>query len=443
MNKKITLFFLLAIIVRLLMLVGVGESLAIDWGLLDTVNSLLDGHGFADPVITANGAIVYEPTVFEMPGHAFFIAGLWSLIGERSLVAIQIVQLVIDSCFVFFVFAIGKRLFNEKVGLIAAFLFAIYLPEAYLSIFIKRDVWVSWTVILAYLFYLKYIQEEKKRFVGLTALTIAVGVYFNPTLLLLPIFMGIFSLPLLSLKKAFVSTVLIMIFVSMMLVPWIVRNYNQFGAFIPTRGGFYQTMWEGFGEFNNPFGAVLNDAYTFEQMKAEGYTGRPTTPEYDDFFKPKVKKVITEHPGWYIKTVLKRIPMALIANRVTWGVLQDRHLSYHKHFTDKMHEKTIFNYVKFIIVNNPGFLVTKIFDAIILGLAIIGIYLSRRRWKESLYLISVPFYFIGVYIPMHVEGKYMIPTHWVSLIFMTISIFYFKDKLYSMICKKKGVRNVL
>jgi len=118
------------------MLVGVGDTLAIDWGLLDTVNSLLDGHGFADPVQTVSGAVIYEPTVFEMPGHALFIAGLWSVIGERSLVAIQIVQLVIDSFFVFFVYAIGKRLFSEKIGLVSVFLFALYLPEAYLFIYL-------------------------------------------------------------------------------------------------------------------------------------------------------------------------------------------------------------------------------------------------------------------------------------------------------------------
>ncbi len=438
-NIPLIAIFFLALVVRILMLIFISDDLAIDWGLIANVNSLMDGHGFADPVQTAAGVIIYEPTVFEMPGHTFFIAGLWSLIGERSLVAIQLAQLVIDSFFVFFIYSIGKRLFSKKIALVSAAFFALYLPEAYLSIFIKRDVWVSWTVILACLFYLRFIQEGKKRFVCATALTISVGVYFNPTLLMMPIMMGIFSLPLLSLKKAFISTVAIMTFAVIMLTPWVVRNYNQFGAFIPTRGGFYQTMWEGFGEFKNPFGAVLNDEYTFQQMKLEGFTGRTTTIEYEEFIKPKVKEVLKEHPGWYIKTVLKRIPMALLVNRVTWGVLQDRHLSYHKHFTEKMDEKTLFNYAKFIIKNNPGFLLTKVFDVVILGLAIIGICLSRRKWRESLFLIGVPFYFIGVYIPMHVEGKYMIPTHWVSLIFMSIALLYFRDKIPAIINRKKGV----
>jgi hypothetical protein len=417
-SSQLWAIFFLAVVVRMAMLFGLPpEHLPLDSGVIDTAESLLSGHGFADQVRGENGEVRFFPTAFEMPGHALVLAGLWKLVGVHSPIVLPLFQLLVDSFMVFAIFRIASLLFGEKVGLIGAVLFAIYLPEAYLSVFFKRDVWVSWGAILGAYCILRYVQTGKHVYpVGAGGILIGTT-YFGPTILFLPFFLAFGLLLVGEKKKAFVSGLIMGAIVVIGLTPWVMRNYAVFGKFIPTRTAFWIVMWEGFGEVPNPFGAVTSDEVVYREIREQGFTGRNATLESDEFFKPRVMRVLREHPLWYAGLVVRRIPMALLINRTPWGVLQDRRFLYHRMYSTNNEEKSIFGFARFMIENNPGFLLTKVLDALLLGVALAGIWLSRRDDRLCFLLLCVPAYFVLVYIPMHIEGKYMVPGHWAYLIF--------------------------
>lgn len=430
MLQKLTVVsIVLAFFVRLLMLLYVYPTSKMGMTQEDIAYSIITGHGISEKIIDETGKIKYIPTAHDMPGHGILLAGTWWLTGIYDFIFIQLIQILIDSFMCLCVRWITLQFFNEKIAVFSCLFYALYPPQAWLSVLPMRDVWGVFGVILSTVFVLKYLKNEKIRNLFLAGIITGLSVYFRPILQFFPFFLGGSLLFTKGIKKSIFSIVIMMCGVFIVLLPWVIRNYYHFNKIILSRTVLYQSMWQGFGEFRNPFGAVNNDEVTIEQMRKEGFKGRPGSPEFDEFIKPKVIKVIREHPFWYLKTVLRRIPYALLINRIPWGILQDDRYWYHQMFARDMQKKSVIKYAKLMLRLNPGFLVTKMFDTIILFLAVFGICLTRRQWKETLFLLSIPLYFICVHIPIRIEGRYMVPFHWVYLIFISVAMIWLAEKI--------------
>lgn len=79
--------------------------------------SLVEGRGFA----SASG-----PTSLRPPLYSAFVASIWTLGGTRDLQAVRAVQGVLGLATAWLAFAIGRRLWNEQAGLVAAAVVAFY-----------------------------------------------------------------------------------------------------------------------------------------------------------------------------------------------------------------------------------------------------------------------------------------------------------------------------
>jgi hypothetical protein len=395
-----------------------------------TASSILEGKGFSEKVVGEDGRVEYIPSAHDMPGAALLLVLTWTLFGTESFLYVQLLQIVLDSLLCVIVFLIARYFFSDLVSLLGSFLYAMYLPQATMAVQPRADVWLTFGLVLSVYCMIRFFESRKLWFLLLVGLIIGFTVYFKPNILFLPLFLGVPLALKFGVKKGLILSSLTMSIVLVILSPWVIRNYVVFERFILTRTPFYQTMWEGFGEFQNPFGAVNNDEATYQQMRKEGFQGRLATAEYDDFIKPRVLKVIKEHPVWYMSAVLRRIPKAILVNRIPWGVLQDKQYFYHQMFAENMEEKSIWRYAKRMIDLNPGFLVTKAFDVLVFALFVVGVFLTRQNFKELMILFIVPVYLILVHIPIHVEGRYMVPFHWVYLLFGAYAILHFSQKLF-------------
>ncbi len=433
---KVLVLLLFAFLVRLFMLYFLGDTLNFDLGHIANLENLLAGNGLSDTLVSADGTTTYLPTARDLPLHGLMIAATWVLSGTRSFIFIQLVQMAIDSFMLVLVYLIARDLFGERVGFLSAILFAFYLPEAWLSIYVRRDIWVSFATISPFYVCLKYIRTEQIKYVVLAGITLGLGVYFRSTMFFFPVAIGVAMLLFIRFRKAVIAAVIMTGIIVVFLSPWAIRNYMVFDRFVPTEVNFNQSIWEGFGEFPNPVGAVNNDEATFEQMRKEGFTGRPASFEYEDFLAPKVKKVLKEHKLWYIGTMFRRIPRALLVNRVPWGVFQARtdQVGFHKIYAHNNQEKSVITYAKYMLKVNPGFLITKIFDTVIFFLALFGLILAlkgRSSRRNALLLTAAPLYFIMILIPIRMEGRYIVAVHWTFLIFMSFALIYLKDRLLS------------
>lgn len=268
----------------------------------EMANALLDhGRWF---VVLDHGH--YRPQVLEMPGLALVDAAVWSVTGSRSYLAIKCLQLLVDVGMVALVYWIGVRLTgHRRVGIASAALYAIWPAAAVLAATPSLDAWAASFLVAATaaFVWLRESPTSPGRMLLLGSM-IGIGVYFRPTLIVLPALLAVVAIP--GRRRKVVAAVVPTLVAVSIVAPWTIRNAYEFHAFIPTRSGFGQSLWEGLGQGSNTFGAVSDDNATNAYVLRLRPDLVPGTPAFDAYLTRKSLRAVAEHPGFYLGLVVRR-----------------------------------------------------------------------------------------------------------------------------------------
>jgi hypothetical protein len=187
-------------------------------------------------------------------------------------------------------------------------------------------------------------------------------------------------------------------------------------------------MWEGFGEFKNPFGAVLSDTVTYEQV-AQEYPGIDyASPQYQNVLKTKVIQAIKTHPGWYILMMPKRLISIIFMPRGMGSIERILGKSFTRQsFFDHNPGSSNLDYAKWLMRNNlKGFLLVVVMPALIqcffVFAAALGFWFTKKQWRKNLLLISPLLYFYLSHVPIYWEARYLVPGEFPLLIFSAVAI---------------------
>jgi 4-amino-4-deoxy-L-arabinose transferase-like glycosyltransferase len=389
------------------------------------------------------------------PGTDVLLAGTYWLFGEYRFIYLRILQAIIDSFGCIFLFLIGKELFNRRIGLISAFLYAVWLPIAYISTWPHHDALMPFITLVSFYFFVLAVRKKSVSFFVISGLVAGIGCYFQATLLLLPVMFGIglfiYGLRETNLWKNAATvakmTALMMATLMIVLAPWIARNYVVSGdLYTGMRGELWQGIWEGFGEFDNPFGASLSDEITHQQIKQElGYDPGSFTPAAQAIFKEKVINAIKENPAWWVSTVLRRIPRTFIyfdqqelqsvptADNVPWYsekrwisfIVGSEFVSAFKNgvFSELIQSKP----VVVLYLSSMWF-----FTVVPVLLSMVGIWVMRRSWRVLMLVLTLPLYFSVIHIFLFVSfHKTLLPGSLAYIILSAIALDYFYSRVKS------------
>lgn len=397
------------------------------------MGKLLDVEDYLSDMPTSQD-VSLKPQVNRMTGYSVLLAMTYFIFGHQRYIYLQVIQAIVDSLSVFMIFWIAGTIFNRKIGLLSAFLFAIYLPEMRVAVSALHWAWMPFiTVLVTYLLIKASVNESKKmKIYILIGLIIAIGTYIHALMVLLPVFFGIGIIFNKTFRKGMIATGIMMSVVVLLLIPWIIRNYRIFHRFIPTTVTLWQATWEGFGEFKNPSGAVLDDGATYKMVIDEGYNVEYGSPEFSDVLKEKVLKVIREHPFWYIGSVIKRIFKITLLLRPDLGIYSTPYWSEYRAEGGK-----VSGYFR----EYPRQFIIRVVSIFIVGFtfltALVGIWLTRAKWKTTILLVMVPFYFIAENAPLCSDTPpYILPGHFVYLIFTAVILEYLYKKWKKFQIKK-------
>ncbi|HXN37058.1 MAG TPA: glycosyltransferase family 39 protein [Solirubrobacteraceae bacterium] len=364
---------------------------------------------------------VFHPESGESIGSATLLAGLWQITGGESYLPLQVLQAIVDALAALLVYHIAMCLFNvRRAAIVAAALYALYPPIAWLTIVPYNDIWAVDFTIAIVATYLQALQSVHRwRWLAVCGLVAGIGSYFRPNVLLIVPVLALATIAMTGWREALRKGACVTVIGALFLIPWTVRNYDDFHAFIPGTSSLWENMWNGLGELPNDVGASRGTHGVYEEVKAVAPQLRPESPAWDDYLKPWVVHAIEHQPLFYLESVAHRAAVATLWNHdTTWmhaGVAPLRG-----------YEGGILAFV----VNRPLDLLQYGLQPLVFVFAALALALTWRRWRrEHLILVAAALSVLVPYVVVSMEARYVLPAEFVYLIWIGLGADLFLKRL--------------
>lgn len=427
-GRFLLIVLLVAVILRLAAAAYLGGTVEPLPGTFDQVSyhnlalRLLGGFGFTFdrewwPITRAG-----EPTAHWSYLYTLYLAAVYALAGPTPLVA-RIVQAVIVGVLQpYFAYLLGRRLFNQKAGLAAAALTAVYVYFVYYAGALMTESFY-FTSILASLYFAIRLADALKSGEGkrvilyaiLLGLSLAITVLLRQLFLLFIPFLFLWGLvatrsdakvttnPAPSLFKRILVLAIPMAIVVLAILPFTIQNYARFDRFVllNTNAG-YAFFWANHPIHGTSFIEILPDDGPSYQELIPVELRHLDEAALDQALLKRGLGFIVQDPARYALLSLSRIP----------------------------------SYFKFWPSPDSGLVsnLSRVLSfGLMLPLMLYGTYLSMRRkltWPVVLLLLFMLIY-TGIHLLSWALVRYRLPVDAVWLVFAGLAITELWDRFSS------------
>ena len=213
------------------------------------------------------GFIPGQPSADTQPLYGFFLVPIYWILGRHWL-WIGLAQIAVALGVAWLVFLIGRRIADERVGLVAALLTTLHPYLVWHDVHMNREILDQ--LLAAALVLLALLVDERPTLLRAGALgaVLGVAVLGNARLILLPVAVGGW---LLWRRPRIVAALAVMLAAfAVALAPWVVRNKVELGCYAVTTDG--RALWKA----NNPatYGVLARGGWIDDVPKLpnSGYT---------------------------------------------------------------------------------------------------------------------------------------------------------------------------
>ena len=249
------------------------------------------------------------PTAFRPPAYFLFLSFVLAL-SNHSILMVKITQVVLSLLTALVIFQIARKFLGHSVSLIALLLSILYMPFIWLPTRLYSETLFLFFFTIAFYYFAKLWSRltfpdvvKCGVFIGIAALTRGVAIVM---LFLFLFSLGIkyYSKRILPFKK--VTFLLLMGFFSFSLIisPWVVRNYHLLGVpkFTTEAGMVWYTSY--FPKSGKIFSAIPREDPAIQQAYAI-----PTELEREEFLMSQTFSKLKQNP-WRI---IQLIPMKFVS----------------------------------------------------------------------------------------------------------------------------------
>lgn len=190
-----------------------------------------------------------EPTVFVTPLFPLFLAGVFKVFGWglTGLQAVRILQAVLSSFTVLLAFLTARELCNERIAVLTSFLVSYYIPNITTTGYLLTETLFTFLLTLLIYLSLRFLKAPEWRTCILAGVVWAMATLCRPTTAFFPLLLFFCSLMQrkLGITGALkMGSAMLLVFVVLM-GPWWVRNYVEYGEFIPLAAASGNPMLQG------------------------------------------------------------------------------------------------------------------------------------------------------------------------------------------------------
>jgi len=347
------------------------------------------------------------PTSVRAPGYPFFLACVCSLFGH-SLLAAVLAQALAGALVCLLVYDISKKLFDDRTAILAAWLTALFPVLIVYSGILLSETLFTLLFAVSVAAYVRSGDGEKHwplalsgAALGLTTLTRATTILF-PAGVLLALLVSGARRPLRKFSVSFLAFALVML-------PWGVRNWRQFGVFLPVSTGgatcLYATgcMAEG-GTYEQGFVEI---AGKWEAFKASPAAHGRLDPDisFDKQLKREAVTKIKAHPAKYAEVILGRIPKYWLSSHSSvFGV--DRPLG--EYYSRREYLPILFRAAMLL------------FHGLVFLSMLLGLFYARGSYRKFS-ILPVIFLYFNMHIFFDLCPRYFVPIFPYMLIFASVT----------------------
>jgi 4-amino-4-deoxy-L-arabinose transferase-like glycosyltransferase len=258
-SHKIVLVLLLAVVVRLAVMVVLRGMLAFE--ATGAVHGSEAYDIYAQNLLATGvyGREAGTPDANIPPLYSYALAGVYGLIG-RGYAQVGLFHILLDCASIWMLYEIGRRLMpgGESVALLAGVFYALY---PYLVFQNLTLIDTPFFMLLLYAFILLMVLLRDRRTLDKWTWTLAAlgGVVLGLSMLtraLLPLFAlltAVWFLFRLSLRQTILRLLPVALVGVVVVLPWIVRNYQVYGVFVPTSLNLGDNFYQGNSIYTIPF----------------------------------------------------------------------------------------------------------------------------------------------------------------------------------------------
>ncbi|MFN8565863.1 MAG: glycosyltransferase family 39 protein, partial [Anaerolineae bacterium] len=222
------------------------------------------------------------PDAILPPAYSYALAGVYGIFG-RGYWQVGLFHTLLDVLSIAMLYVIGKRLLGEWVGWLAGVFYAVY-PYLVFQNLTLIDTPLFITELHAFVLIVLLLRERPTRdrrtwaLALLGGLVLGVATLTRPILLPLAALVGVWFL----FRRSLLDTILRLLPVAVVslltLVPWIVRNQDVYGAFVPISITGGSNFYQG----NNPdVIPYLRAGYDVQWTGPDQEQANPNTPAAD------------------------------------------------------------------------------------------------------------------------------------------------------------------
>lgn len=239
---KILLIIFIAFAVRFIALLLLGRHISPEvWEYDETALNLLQNKGYVTNNLNTPYYSLTYPVFVALTAISHFLT-------NRNYFILEIFQIILAAITCYFIYLLGKRIFNKEVGLLSSFLVAMHPGLIVYSTKLHELTLVAFMIILT--FWLILILDWKKNFNNiLIGCLIGLGSLTRPSLMLfLPIYFVYILLSSKSIKTTLRALLIVSLSTIILILPWTIRNYKIHKRLILISTNSAELFWRG----NNP-----------------------------------------------------------------------------------------------------------------------------------------------------------------------------------------------
>jgi 4-amino-4-deoxy-L-arabinose transferase-like glycosyltransferase len=239
------------------------------------------------------------------PVYPYFLSLI--LFFTSRILVVRICESVVSAIACLIVGIIGKRLFSERVGLLAAFASAVYPYFVYLPSAQGSDNIVTFLLLVSILFLSG--QASSFSFRGSVLSGLFLGLSFLARPAMMAVIPGLAVWPALRRRRTGLSspgrTVLVVVLVSLAsVIPWTIHNYVVTGDFVLIATGGGRQFW--YGNSDCATGSTTQNPDYPPELKAR-LAALPDEPSRERLLYREAVQFMRENPGATLKLYVRKL----------------------------------------------------------------------------------------------------------------------------------------